>query len=385
MIENTIDHKRFGCGIFLDLQKAFDIKYHGILLSKLENYRVRGIALTWFHSYLSNREQYVSVNGYNSSNRNVTCGVPQGSVLGPLLFLIYINDIPNTSSKLAFYLFADDTSIYFESGNLEQLQKVVNCELKHVKKWLDANKLALNVDKTNFVIFHSPQKSLYENITIKFGKQHVKKAKHIKFLGLLLDENLSWKHHLSELSKKLARTCGIFFKVRHLLPTNVLVSLYYSLFASFLQYGIVVWGLTYDTYIKPIFILQKKVVRAITFNNFSAPSAPIFLTLRLLKLQDLFDMKLLTFVYEAVNKSSPSCFHEFFDVLSQVHQHDTRQARKGDILLTRKNTLQYGLKSIRYAGAKSWNSISHVIKQAPTVMSFRHQLKLHFFTNNYKS
>ena len=111
MIENTIDHKRFGCGIFLDLQKAFDIKYHGILLSKLENYRVRGIALTWFHSYLSNREQYVSVNGYNSSNRNITCGVRQGSALGQLLFLIYINDIPNKSSKLAFHLFADGTSI----------------------------------------------------------------------------------------------------------------------------------------------------------------------------------------------------------------------------------------------------------------------------------
>ena len=163
------------------------------------------------------------MNGYNSKNLNVTCGVPQGSVLGPLLSLIYINDIPNTSSKFAFYLFADDTSIYFESGNLEQLQMVVNSELKHIKKWLDANKLALNVDKTNFVIFHSPQKPLYENITIKFGKQHVTKAKHVKFLGLLLDENLSWKHHLSELSKKLARTCGIFFKVRHLLPTDVLV------------------------------------------------------------------------------------------------------------------------------------------------------------------
>ena len=196
MIKNTLDNKRFGCGIFLDLQKAFDTVNHEILLNKLEHYGIRGIALTWFRSYLSNREQYVSVNGYNSKNLNVTCGVPQGSVLGSLLFLIYINDIPNTSSKFAFYLFADDTSIYFESGNLEQLQEVVNSELKHIKKWLDANKLALNVDKTNFVIFHSPQKPLYENITIKFGKQHVTKANHVKFLGLLLDENLSWKHHL---------------------------------------------------------------------------------------------------------------------------------------------------------------------------------------------
>ena len=117
----------------------------------MNHYGIRGIALAWFHSYLGNREQYVSVNGYNSRTLNVTCGVPQGSVLGPLLFLIYINDIPNTSSKLAFYLFADDTSIYFESENLEQLQKIVNRELKHVKKWLDTNKLALNVDKTNFV------------------------------------------------------------------------------------------------------------------------------------------------------------------------------------------------------------------------------------------
>ena len=208
--------------------------------------------------------------------------------------------------------FADDTSIYFESENLEQLQKIVNRELKHVKKWLDANKLALDVEKTNFVIFHSPQKPLCENIIIKIGKQHVEKAKHVKFLGLLLDENLSWKHHLSELSKKLARTCGIFFKVRHLLPTNVLVSLYYSLFASFLQYGIVVWGLTYDTYMTPIFILQKKVIRAMAIKNLSTPSTPIFLELQLLKLQDLFEMKLLAFVYESVNKLSPPCFHEFF-------------------------------------------------------------------------
>ena len=163
-----------------------------------------------------------------------------------------------------------------------------------------------------FIIFHSPQKPLNDTVDIRFGKQHVRKAKYVKFLGLLLDENLSWKHHLNELSKKLARTCGIFFNVRHLLLRNVLVSLYNSLFASFLQYGIVVWGLTCDSYIKPIFILQKKAVRAIAFENSSAPSSPIFHTLQFLKMQDLFELKLLNFVYESVNKISPSCFHEFF-------------------------------------------------------------------------
>ncbi len=384
-IKNTLDNKRFGCGIFLDLQKAFDTVNHQILLKKLEHYGIRGTALAWFSSYLSNRKQYVSVNGHNSGHLNVTCGVPQGSVLGPLLFLIYINDLPNSSNKLSFYLFADDTNIYFESDSLHQLQKVVNKELKQVKKWLDANKLALNVDKTNFVIFHSPKKSLDEAINLKIGKELVKQAKYVKFLGVLLDENLTWKYHLSELSKKLARTCGIFFKIRHLLPTNVLVSLYNSLFSSFLQYGIIVWGLTYDIHTKPIYLLQKKVVRAIAFQNFTSPSSPIFSDLKILKLYDLLDLKLLTFVYESVNKFSPPYFYNFFTILSDVHQYDTRQACEGGIFMTQPNTLQYGLRSVRYAGAKSWNNIPFNIKQSPSVISFRHRLKLFLFSTKYQS
>jgi hypothetical protein len=195
----------------------------------------------------------------------------------------------------------------------------------------------------------------------------------------------NWKYHLSELSKKLARTCGIFYKIRHLLPANVLVSLYNSLFASFLQYGIIVWGLTYDTYTKPIYLLQKKVVRAITFKNFTSPSTPIFSELKILKLYDLFHLKLLTFVYESVNLISPFYFHNFFETVSFVHQYDTRQARKGDIFMMRKNTLQYGLRSIKYAGAKSWNDIPFTIRQSPSTMIFRRELKLHLFSTNYQS
>ena len=148
------------------------------------------------------------------------------------------------------------------------------------------------------LFFHSAQNPLNDSINIKIGSQHVEQTKYVKFLCLLLDESLSWKYHLSELSKKLSRTCGIFFKVRYLLPTSVLVSLYNSLFSSFLQYGIIVWGLTYDTHTKPIYLLQKKVVRAIAFKSFTSPSTPIFSDLKILKLYDLFDLKLLTFVYK---------------------------------------------------------------------------------------
>ena len=133
-VRNTLDNKRLGCGIFIDLQKAFDAVNPRILLSKLGHCGIRGCALEWFRSYLSHRKQYVSINGSNSSLLSITCGVPQGSVLGPLLFLICINDLPNTSKKLTFYLFADDTNIYYEAKDLLYLTKVVNKELRLVKK-----------------------------------------------------------------------------------------------------------------------------------------------------------------------------------------------------------------------------------------------------------
>ena len=189
---------------------------------------------------------------------------------------------------------------------------------------------------------------------------------------------------MTELSKKLARTCGMFFKVRHFLPINILVCLYNSLFSPFLQYGILVWGLTYETHINPVFLLQKRVIRAIAFEHFTSPTTPLFSDLKILKLCDLFKLKLLSFVYDCVNKISPSCFHSFFDLVQSVHQHGTRQATKSDIFLTQKNTSQYGLRSVRYFGAKCWNDIPLDIKKSPSSISFRRKLKAFLFENNYQ-
>ena len=160
-IRNTIDYGKFGCGVFIDLKKAFDTVNFSILITKMDHYGIRGISLDWFTSYLSNRMQYVSINGHISENRYISCGVSQGSVLGPLLFLLYINDLPNVSKHLSFYLFADDTNIYFEANDLLTLQKVMNRELRHIKKWLDANELALILIKQILLSFILQQKPLW--------------------------------------------------------------------------------------------------------------------------------------------------------------------------------------------------------------------------------
>ena len=154
MIKASIDSGKYGCGIFIDLRKAFDTVNHEILLTKLEHYGIRGNLLNWFMSYLTNCKQYVSINGESSVPLDINCGVPQGSVLGPLLFLLYINDLPNTSNVLNFYLFTDDTNIYYESNSLQEFEKTINKELNKLFLWLNINRLSLNIDKTNFLIFH---------------------------------------------------------------------------------------------------------------------------------------------------------------------------------------------------------------------------------------
>ena len=158
----------------------------------MEHYDVRGIALNWFASYLANKKQYVSVNGYASDYLEISYEVPQGSVLGSLLFLIYINDLLNVSKFLSFYLFAEDTNIYFDASDTIKLQKKnMNRELRYVKKWLETNKLALNIEKTNYMFFYSPFEKITEPIIIKFGRKNISTSDNVRFLGVLLDETLS--------------------------------------------------------------------------------------------------------------------------------------------------------------------------------------------------
>ena len=187
----------------------------------------------------------------------------------------------------------------------------MNREFKKVRKWLETNRMALNISKTNFVLFHSPSKKINDLIRIRLGWETITQLNRVKFLGILMDSTLSWKPHVSELSKKLARNCGMFYKIRHFVKPDTLKLLYYSLFYAFLSYGVTVWGLTHPSITNPLYKLQKKVVCAICFEDKYVHTTPLFHKLKTLKLYYIHFLKLLCFVH-VCTKDQPITYFDIF-------------------------------------------------------------------------
>ena len=389
-IKETIENKKYGCGIFIDLRKAFDTVNHEILLKKLEHYGVRCTALLWFKSYLSNRKQYVFHNGESSQLKSITSGVPQGSVLGPLLFLLYINDLPNISDILQFYLFADDTNIYYEADTLEKIEFTMNKELKKLHTWLIVNRLSLNIAKTNFVIFHPYNKPLNKKITIKIYKNAISEKDHVKYLGILIDSTLTWRTHIDNLSSKLSKNIGLLYKIRPYIDTKLMKTLYYSLIYSHLTYGIEVWGSADYIHINRILISQKKIVRLITFcdnrqEDYSfLPSNSLFYTLKLHKIHDIFKLNVSKFIFKCLNKSTPINFHSWYKLTSQIHNYNTRSkfANYQNLIKTRTlfvptaRTTHYGLKLLKVQGSKIWNELPPLLRISDHINNFIKELKI---------
>ena len=234
-ISQAIERNEYTVGLFLDLSKAFDTVNHHILLGKLEHYGFRGVALEWFKNYLTNRKQMVNYKSVNSDTLVVSCGVPQGSVLGPLLFLIYVNGISQTSSLLSFLLFADDTNLFFSHKDIKILGKTVNQELCKVANWLACNKFSLNVKKTHFMIFKAKNKKMNLELNIKIGNEIIERVHNTNFLDLIIDDDLSWKHHIIKVTSKISKLCGIMVRARHNLPIRTLRTVYNALVYPYLH------------------------------------------------------------------------------------------------------------------------------------------------------
>ena len=193
-ISNSIDSKQHCAGVFIDLKEAFETVNHKLLVAKLSFYGVRGVANAWLENYLMNRKQYVVVDNQASSMQLIKCGVPQGYVLGPVLFLLFINDICNVSNLLKFVLFADDTHIFCSNENVEVLQDTLNRELAKLFVWFSINKLSLNLGKTNYMLFRSRPPDL--ELHLKINNAEIPKVTATKFLGIIIDDRLNWKPHI---------------------------------------------------------------------------------------------------------------------------------------------------------------------------------------------
>ena len=207
-------------------------------------------------------EHFVSWNRIQSTSLNLNIGIPQGSILGPLLFLIYINDIVNSSNALSFILFADDTTVYVQNDSIDSAIEILNTELAKIALWFDSNKLTLNVNKTQMIML-SRKNILTPQNEVILRNEVVQEVNKAKFLGVIVDQHLNWKGHISMISQKISKSCGIIYRIRNTLDIKSKTLIYYSLIHTYLTYCVNVWSSTYRTNLKMLCTAQKRSVRAL--------------------------------------------------------------------------------------------------------------------------
>ena len=279
----NIDNGLLNGVLFNDLKKAFDTIDHEIILRKLANCGVDQSALRFFASYLCNRSQKCSVNGALSSASKLTYGVPQGSILGPLLFLIYINDLPNCLDISCAKMFADDTNITVPGCTFAELEQATNSELNNLYNWLKANKLSLNIAKTEFMVISTRQKFLAENcseINIQLDGHPVSRVEHTKSLGLNIDDRLSWSNHIKDLCKKISSAIGALRRIRPLISQSTAVQIYNALIQPHFDYCAPVWDGLSSYLCEKLQKLQNRAARVILQANCEINSSLLLETLK---------------------------------------------------------------------------------------------------------
>ena len=372
-----LDKKEKCISVYLDLSKAFDTINHNIMLSKLEYYGIRGKALEWFKSYLANRRQYVDYRGTHSEIKQIEYGVPQGSVLGPLLFIIYSNDIPHSITYCKTILFADDTTVYLTHVDPHILYRHVNHDLQILNDWFKANQLSVNPSKT-FILFSRGGDRTAHDLSIYINDEKLEQVQTTKFLGLYIDEKLSWEYHIEHCKSKVSKGVYAINSSKHILSQRHLKILYYSLIHPHLLYGIRLWGNAYQKYICRLEIAQKKAIRAIAGANYNATSSPLFKKLNILKFKDLYDLQIKQFVYEFVNMTLPNPLLATYTYHGDRHEHNTRHNTDPRSPSVNSNVMR---RSFLYMGPILWMNLDDQVKSSKSKTIFKRKITQNYLRN----
>jgi len=357
----------------MDLQKAFDTVNHDILLYKLHCYGVRGINHEWFRSYLYNRKQYTYQAGCSSTLSNIDCGVPQGSVLGPLLFLIYINDICNAVPDDDIFLFADDSNLFIRGKSKIEVMERANLGLSNLNEWFLANKLSLSLDKICYTVFPANKR---DGIYISLGQTDLKHVHSCKYLGITIDADLKWIDHVNSVYKKLIKYVGIFYKLRKILPIYCLKSLYFAFVHSHLLYGVEIYGNACSKHLDKLVKLNNKILRILQNVNIRTHVTDLYTHYCTLPIPILHELQLASIVHKFYRHLDilPDIFRNYFTRNTMIHHHNTRQHT--DLHINRVHSSK-GQKSFKYKGCSIWNGLPDSLKESRSVKGFRYGLKMY--------
>ena len=350
IITKAFEEGEFALGLYLDLRKAFDTVHIDILLKKLHKYGIRHNALKIMTSYLSGRTQCVKIRNSYSTSKSVNMGVPQGSILGPLLFLLYINDLPKVSPNITCLSYADDTAIIFKDNSIDSLQATINNILPLISDWFHANFLSLNISKT-YTQHYSTRSSNFK-LDVKLCDTTIEENEHIKYLGVYIDKTLKFSKHINHIANIISRNIGIIARVRYYIDNKTTLLLYNSLVLPYLNYCCINWGNNYDSQLYKVFILQKRAVRLIEHVFPPQSSEPIFKHYNLLKIRDIAKTQTLLVMHKYIKKQLPKIFNTLYH-----HNDDTSQTRQTRHLKQPFSNRNYRLFTSALLGPKLWNEV----------------------------
>jgi hypothetical protein len=359
ILNAAIDNKQV-MATFIDQSKAFDTIEHSILLYKLEHYGVRGNALHWIRSYLDARNMYVEHAGCKSSLHALKpFGVPQGSVIGPLLFLIYCNDLPNSLTSTSCIQFADDTTIYLKGDDRHSLTNQMNDDLLSLQKWCDSNSLKINTSKTNFMVFNERRNNTQPQYSVQMGQDYIERVASFKLLGIWIDDKLNWQTHINHINGKLSQGLFALRRVKHYTNQSTLQNIFHALIQSHLQYGIIVWGKAAKTHIKKLEVQQKKAIRIVHNARFNAHTPPLFRESKVLRIQELYSLNASLLMHQLHYHSLPANITQCFTRHSLTHPHNLRHTH--DYIAPMPITTSIK-NSILYLGQNIWSNIPPLMK-----------------------